>query len=434
MPPDPRRTPRSNRTPAPSGRTPVPPSPPSVRLADPKGLRRFLDRILTPPAAPAAPDGVDASLASALDEFGAELGIRALGWYTEDGAAYVRRGAVGADVRFAERVDADAALKLAPRPRRARVFLDGADADSPAALGLLAPGASAVLRFDSPPNQSLALVALRPDADAHAVEFVLSTIASAVSARALQERWRRSLAHAAEIQKGLLPTGLPTIPGLSIAARSLAAEDVGGDLFDFFPYGRGALGVAIGDASGHGLPAALVARDVVVGLRVGLDRGLRISGVLTRLNRVLRAGLPESAFASLFYAELRPDGTLDYVCAGHPPALRVRRVGYTALRQGGPVLGPLEHVTYRRTAARLERGETLVLYTDGITERRSPDGALFGEERLAAEVAALADRDVEGVIDGVIERVRAFGGGAPWVDDLTIVVVRRVGRGARRPA
>ncbi len=335
---------------------------------------------------------------------------------------------------FAPRVDAHVAVRLGPRPRRARVFLDPSDPEGPAALGLLGPGASAVLRFDSPPHQSLALVALTPEADAAEVEFVLGTIASAVSARALQERWRRSLEHAAEIQRGLLPTSLPEIPGLAIAARSLAAEDVGGDLFDFFPFGQSTLGVAIGDASGHGLPAALVARDVVVGLRVGLDRGMRIAGVLTRLNRVLRAGLPETAFASLFYVEVRPDGALEYVCAGHPPALRVRRVGYTALRQGGPVLGPLEHVTYRRTAARLERGETLVLYTDGITERRAPDGTLFGEERLAAEIAALADRDVEGVIDGVIEKVRAFGEGAPWVDDLTLVVIRRAGRSAKPTA
>jgi hypothetical protein len=406
----------------------------SVRIADPKGLRRFLDRILSSPSGPADDAAVGDSLASALAELGPKFGVRAIGWYTEDGNAFVRQRAVGADVGFAPRVDAEVAVRLGPKPRRARVFLDVSDPEGPAALGLLAPGASAVLRFDSPPNQSLALVALTPDADAQAVEFVLGTIASAVSARALQERWRRSLEHAAEIQRGLLPTSLPQTPGLVIAARSIAAEDVGGDLFDFFPFGQGVLGVAVGDASGHGLPAALVARDVVVGLRVGLDRGMRIAGVLARLNRVLRAGIPESAFASLFYVEIRPDGELEYVCAGHPPALRVRRVGYTALRQGGPVLGPLDQVAYRRTAARLERGETLVLYTDGITERRSPDGALFGEERLAAEVAALADRPVEGVIDGVIERVRAFGGGTPWVDDLTLVVIRRVGRPSRRPA
>ena len=71
------------------------------------------------------------------------------------------------------------------------------------------------------------------------------------------------------------------------------------------------------------------------------------------------------------------------------------------------------------------RGETLVLYSDGITERRAPDGELYGEERLAADVAAFADVSVDGVIEGVLGRVRAFGADAPWADDLTIVVVRR---------
>lgn len=428
MPPEPVRVPSRTRTAAAA----APPSAPSVpvRLADPKRLRRFLDHVLSAPPDAAGAPNVGASLGSVLDELGPEFGVTALAWFTEEGDVFVRRRVFGADARFAEQVVAATAVRLAPRPRRARVFADASEPDGPAALGLVARGPSAVLRFDAAPHQSLVLVALGPRADAHAVEFVLGTVASALSARALQERWRRSLEHAAEIQRGLLPTSLPVFPGLAMAARSVAAEEVGGDLFDVFPFGKAGLGVAVGDAAGHGLPAALVARDVVVGLRVGLDRGMRIGGVLTRLNRVLRAGLPESAFASLFYAEVHGDGRLEYVSAGHPPALRVRRGGYTALRQGGPVLGPIEHVTYRRTSSRLEHGETLLLYTDGITERRSPNGELYGEERLAADVRAFADAPVDAVVEGLFERVRAFGGGAPWADDLTVVALRRT-RGAR---
>jgi len=365
-----------------------------VRIADPKRLRRFLDHLLSSPADPVGPPTVGTSLGSALDELGREVGVRALAWFTEDGATFMRQRTFGADLPFVERVDAVAAVRLAPRPRRACVFLDATEADGPAALGWVAPGPSAVLRFDHAPFQSLVLVALARGADAHAVEFVLGTVASALSARALQARWRRSLDQAAEIQRGLLPTSIPTHRGLAIAARSVPAEDVGGDVFDFFPFGAGALGLAVGDASGHGLPAALVARDVVVGLRVGLDRGMRIGGVLTRLNRVLRAGLPPRAFASRFYVELHAGGALECVSAGHPPALRVRRNGYTALRRGGPALGPIEHVIDRRTSARFERGETLVSYRDGLTERRAPDGEFYGEKRLAADVAAFADAPV----------------------------------------
>lgn len=405
----------------PTGPDPVP----SVRIADPKRLRRFLDGVLTPPAQEVVGHSIGRSLESAFKEFGRDHGVRAIAWYTEEGPCFVRRGVFGAGARFAEQLQMDVAVRLTPRARRVEVFPDEAAPQSPAALDLVVPGPSAAIRFDHPPHQLLALVALDPNADSGTVEFVLGTIASALSARTLHERWRRSLAHAAEIQRGLLPRTLPEHPSLEIAATSVACDDVGGDLFDFFPFGPDTLGVAVGDASGHGLPAALVARDVVVGLRVGLDRGMRIGGVLTRLNRVLRAGIPESAFASLFYAEVHVGGSVEYVSAGHPPALRVAADGYTALRQGGPVLGPVEKVSYRRTSARLEVGETLVLYTDGITERRSPAGDLYGEERLAADVAAAAGQALDAALAEVVDRVRAFGGDAPWGDDLTLVLLRR---------
>lgn len=408
-----------------SGKRALPDPVQAVRIADPKRLRRFLDEVLTPPALDGVGPSGRASLEAAFEEFGQEHGIRAIAWYTEEGPCFVRRGVSGLGARFAERLGTDVAAQLMPGARRVRVFRDEAAPTSPAALALVVPGPSAAIRFDHPPHQLLALVALDPTADVGTVEFLLGTIASALSARTLQERWRRSLAHAAEIQRGLLPRTLPELPSLEIAATSIACDDVGGDLFDFFPFGADTLGVAVGDASGHGLPAALVARDVVVGLRVGLDRGMRIGGVLARLNRVLRAGIPEGAFASLFYAEVHVGGVVEYVSAGHPPALRVGADGYTALRQGGPVLGPVEKVSYRRTSARLEVGETLVLYSDGITERRSPGGDLYGEERLAADVAAAAGQALASTLAEVVERVRAFGGGAPWGDDLTLVLLRR---------
>ncbi|MCC7136797.1 MAG: PP2C family protein-serine/threonine phosphatase [Planctomycetes bacterium] len=401
---------------------------PPVRLDDPKRLRRVVDRVLSAPP-PADPTAAAASIPSALDEIGPELGVRALAWFSASGGVFERRRVVGAEMRFVETVDGPIALRLAPRPRRAHVYLDPREAAAPAALGLMAPAPSAAFRFDAAPHESLVLVALHDGADPHVTEFVLGTLASALSARALQDRWRRSLDEAAEIQRGLLPSSIPEVAGLAVAARSVAAEDVGGDLYDFFPFGPGTLGIAVGDASGHGLPAALVARDVVVGMRVGLDRGLRVGGVLSRLNRVLRAGVPERAFASLVYVEAHADGALEYACAGHPPPLLVRRHTYTALRQGGPVLGPVEHVAYRRTSARLERGETLVLYTDGVTERRDASGELYGEERLAAAVGARSGLPADAALEGVLDDVRAFGDGAPWADDLTLVLVRRTGAG-----
>jgi serine phosphatase RsbU (regulator of sigma subunit) len=200
---------------------------------------------------------------------------------------------------------------------------------------------------------------------------------------------------------------------------------VGGDFYDVLPLGHGTTGIAVGDAVGHGLAAALVARDVVVGLRVALDRGRPPAGVFARLNRVLRAGLPGRAFASVVYAELRPDGRVAYVSAGHPPALCLRSGARRFLGRSGPVLGPFEQVSYRATRSRLAPGELLVLYTDGIVERRDPKGDLYGVERLAQVVEAHATEPLSEILERVFAQATDFGAGAPWSDDATLVIVRR---------
>ena len=128
-------------------------------------------------------------------------------------------------------------------------------------------------------------------------ELVLSTACSILSVRLLEEQLGATLREATEIQKSLLPARAPDFPGFDIAARSQPAEEVGGDWFDFLPLGEGALGLSIGDASGHGLPAALMARDVVIGLRMGIEHELKAAHALAKLNRVLHASTLSSCFA-----------------------------------------------------------------------------------------------------------------------------------------
>ena len=396
-----------------------------VLLRDPARLHGILDRVLAPREGP--PDAFHAVAKSAVEMFDplrSELGLVAVAVYAEDGPSLRLQQRVGGEEgQFATVVDLETARHLLLPGRHARVYADPADALSPAALGLAPLGPSAVRVVEAASVRHLLVAVLTDTTDPALAEFVLGVVGSVVSAHALRERWRQSLDEAEEIQRELLPASIPDIPGFEVAARSVPAEVVGGDFYDFHELG-GTTGVVVGDAVGHGLSAALVARDVVVGLRVALDRRRPAPGVLARLNRVLRAGLPGRAFASLFYVEVHPDGRFEYVSAGHPPALCVTASSRRALRRGGPVLGPFEQVSFRRTRGRLRVGEMLVLYTDGIVERRNLQGETFAEHRLADVVASCADAPVQDILDRVFAQAMEFGNG-PWSDDATVVILRR---------
>jgi sigma-B regulation protein RsbU (phosphoserine phosphatase) len=220
-------------------------------------------------------------------------------------------------------------------------------------------------------------------------------------------------------------------PGYDIAFRSVATEEVGGDFYDFHDLGDEVYGLAIGDASGHGLPAALVVRDVVTGLRMGIEKDLKIAHVFAKLNRVIHRSRLSSRFVSVFYAELEADGNIVYVNAGHPPPIlffRSRRPGQPGDRElsvGGTVVGPLPEVRFRRGFARMHPGEVLVLCTDGILERPDHAGDFFGSDRLRDLVVARQQESAQEILDRLFDAVKTHGGGLPWEDDATVVVVRR---------
>jgi sigma-B regulation protein RsbU (phosphoserine phosphatase) len=192
----------------------------------------------------------------------------------------------------------------------------------------------------------------------------------------------RDHAQATEIQLSLLPRTLPSYPGFAFAAKSIPASSVGGDFYDFLPQGPDAIAIGIGDASGHGLGAALLARDVVTGLRMGAEREFKIVPMIERLNRVIGKSMLSTRFVSLFYGELEMNGNLFYVNAGHPPPWIFGERGMRRLTVGGSILGPLETTTFKRGFAHMDRGDTLVIATDGLLERQNRKGDMFGETRL----------------------------------------------------
>ena len=243
----------------------------------------------------------------------------------------------------------------------------------------------------------------------------------------MEERLQGGLREAAEIQASLLPDVAPAFPPFEMAQRSHAAEEVGGDFFDYRNVlSEEILGISIGDASGHGLPAALLVRDVVIGLRMGLEKDLRIASVFQRLNRVIHESTLSSKFISVFYAELEKDGTITYVNAGHPSPLLISSTSVERLNVGGTVIGPLPEVRFKRGLALLPANACLVMCTDGILERPNAADEFYGEARLIETVRRNLGRPAQDILAAVFKECETFGSQRPFDDDATLVVVKRV--------
>jgi len=202
-------------------------------------------------------------------------------------------------------------------------------------------------------------------------------------------------------------------------------EAVGGDLFDFLPISDRVLGVAVADSSGHGLPAALQARDVITGLRMGIEENLKIVSTVQKLNRVINRSTLAARFVSLFYGELEKNGNFIYTSAGHPPGLHYHAGVFTELDLGGLVLGPDPAARYDRGFASVEPGDLIVIYTDGITEASNGAEEMFGVDRLKEIVGANHALTAKALVDLIFEKVESFSGRARPVDDQTVVAARR---------
>jgi len=306
------------------------------------------------------------------------------------------------------------------------IFADAGADDSPAHFGLLPPGPSAGVAIGRRPNRYVLFFLLGAGWVREELDFTLNTVRVSLGSRMVEERLRGGLTEAARIQESLLVEEPPDFAGYEIASHSVAAEEVGGDFYDFLVFDDELLGFSIGDASGHGLPAALQVRDVVTGLRMGIEKDLKVGEVFVRLNRVIHRSNLSSRFVSVFYGELDSGGNMVYVNAGHPPALLFSGEHILELATGGSVIGPLPEARFRQGLARMESGDVLVLCTDGILERRNIAGEFFGQERLQAAVREAAGQSATEVLERVFQAARAFGAGRHWEDDATMVVLRRV--------
>jgi len=259
-------------------------------------------------------------------------------------------------------------------------------------------------------------------------------IANLTATTKAKERLESELKIARNIQMSFLPKRFPPFPEIDAFELHAALEpawEVGGDLYDFFLTGDGRLLFLVGDVSGKGVPAALfmaVTKTLIKGIA---EQESDPAQILTKVNRELCVDNESLLFVTLFLAILDTGtGRLTYSNAGHNPPARIGpdgAVSWLSLPRG-VFLGIMEEAVYRTAETRLAPGETLVAYTDGVTEAMDPDQKLFSSERLLDLLAVQAGHDPETLDTAVLAAVRAFAGNAPQADDITVLSLRYRGR------
>ena len=355
-----------------------------------------------------------------LDALKAPLGVTTVHVYERRKDAFVAKGAWGA--KRAEIAD-DLARRFASTGDDRIAELPWVGDLASERVGLIAIGGvdGPLLAFFGPARGAQEKGASRGDFAA-----VLNSLLYAMRQHLEKSELHHLIEQARAIQLSLLPPSRCEFPGYDIHAASFPASSVGGDLYDFLPVGPDAMGLAVADASGHGLPAALQARDVAVGLRMGVERDLKIVSAITKLNRIIhRSGLT-SRFISLFFGELESNGNFSYVNAGHPPAFVLDGSGVRELSVGGTVLGPDPETRFKLGYAHIDRGATLVLYSDGVFERGTTWGEPFGLPRMKKWLKETRKLSAEKAVDDLMNRLDAHSPRKPFEDDVTVMVVRRL--------
>jgi phosphoserine phosphatase RsbU/P len=255
--------------------------------------------------------------------------------------------------------------------------------------------------------------------------FSLNLIRYVINQRLRADKYESLIVEAQRIQQSILPQRVPQYDGFDIWGKAVPAEIVSGDFYDFIPISDNILGLAIADGSGHGLPAALVVRDIYMGLRMATDRDFKIIRTLEKLNHIIHRSRLTTKFVSLFYGELETGGILIYCNAGHNAPFVLKVSGkFEDLTNGGPVLGPTPDATYTRGFAKLDPGDLLCLYTDGIVEAHDTKDREFGLERLKRTVKANRTRSAQEIGQEVLAKVKKWRRSRE--DDQTIVIVKAV--------
>jgi len=249
------------------------------------------------------------------------------------------------------------------------------------------------------------------------------------------DRLKRELETARAIQVRLLPTSEPVLTGFQVVGASIPSREIGGDYFDFLAQGDDEIGIAIGDVSGKGMPAALLMSNLQASLHGQVLHPGTVAGVVARVNDLMVKSTDPHMFATFFYGLLNVrNATFTCTNAGHNPPILLRANGeIEELTTGGLLLGMLGEQVYQQDTVELAPGEVIVLYTDGITEAVGPAAdeddydAMFGEEALYEVLRRNRHLPAAGIKDAILDAVSSHTSGVAQSDDITLVVIRRQG-------
>jgi len=229
---------------------------------------------------------------------------------------------------------------------------------------------------------------------------------------------------AAEIQLALMPRKTHARAHFEAAATTLPCRSIGGDFFDYADLSNGAFSFALGDVAGKGPPAALMSALVQGILAAQTASPTGPAATISRVNEALFRRAIENRFVTVAYGQLAQDGRLLYCNAGHNPPLLVTKTQVKRLEAGGPILGLFEGLPFAEETVRLDPGDWVIVFSDGVSEALSAAGEEYGEQRIIDVVEGHKDDKPEALLDALLENVRTFTHGAPQSDDVTALVIR----------
>jgi len=241
-----------------------------------------------------------------------------------------------------------------------------------------------------------------------------------------KQRLEEELLRARQIQLALLPKGVPRGKGFELSAYIQPAQQVGGDYYDFIKINGETLGIAIGDASGKGMPAALLVSLLQAFLRAETKNRLLPNQVICNINKLICASTSPEKFATMFYGEFNPaERSISYCNAGHNYPVLVRKNGDVEfLEEGGLVIGAFPTAEYQKAERSFQTDDLVVMYSDGLTEAFNKKEEQFGEARLLDLLQGSRHHPAEKIKDMIVQQVNDFSRGSIFWDDFTLVVLK----------
>ncbi len=241
-----------------------------------------------------------------------------------------------------------------------------------------------------------------------------------------KQKMEEELELAKEIQKNLLPQSLPALHNFEISASNISSKQVGGDYYDVIKYDDKNHVVAIADVSGKGVPAALLMANIQAFLKTICRLAMKIEDATALMNDLLAENITDGRFITFFWTMLNDDDcSIQYVNAGHNPPLLIRKGEITKLQKGGMILGVMKStVPYLTEKIKLQSGDVLVMFTDGVTEAMDKSRIEFSDERLEQLAVQLYKKSAEEILSSIQTEVQNFSKGAVQSDDITLMVIK----------